>query len=108
MLRQVRETSVVCKGWSDRLAWMGAGGGIPDDEALRHVLMSAHGRLEGIKAPLIQVSRSTTLQWAQSELPEVIAPTGVRPSEQTSTPQHKKVPTDIDPATASKVRGLAR
>lgn len=47
---------MVCKGWADRLAWMEAGDSkADDDEALRHVLMSAHGRLEGINAPFIQV-----------------------------------------------------
>ena len=57
LLRQVRETRVVCKGWSERLAWIEAGDGLMTDEdgALRHVLMSAHGRLEGISAPFIQV-----------------------------------------------------
>ena len=57
LLHQVRETRVVCKGWSERLAWIEAGDGLMTDEdgALRHVLVSAHGRLEGINAPFIQV-----------------------------------------------------
>jgi hypothetical protein len=59
LLRQVRETRVVCKGWSDRLSWLEASNSSADDEALRHVLMSVHGRLEGINHPFIQVCSTT-------------------------------------------------
>lgn len=64
---QVRETRVICKGWSDRLSWLEVGGdtaAIADtaagaafaDTQLRQVLLSVHARLEGTNAPFIQVS----------------------------------------------------
>lgn len=56
-LYQVRETKVVCKGWSDSLSWLEVSdGAAASSDELRQVLMSVHSRLEGINAPFIQVT----------------------------------------------------
>ncbi len=50
---------MVCKGWSERLAWLGAGE--PGSEKLRHALLSVHSRLENINVPFTQVRAGACL-----------------------------------------------
>jgi hypothetical protein len=102
-LHQVRETRVVCKGWADRLAWMEAGDSkADDDETMRHVLMSAHGRLEGINAPFIQVCscnieifpfKGHHLSIRQGRHVSAAALHGVMSSQHISTPPAQECPT---------------
>ena len=87
---------MVCKGWADRLAWMEAGdSNADDDEALRHVLMSAHDRLEGINAPFMQVCSCNIVDCSceghhlsirQGRHVSAAALTGVMSSQHISTP----------------------
>lgn len=50
---------MLCKGWSERLAWLGAGE--PGSEKLRHALLSVHSRLENINVPFTQVRAGACL-----------------------------------------------
>lgn len=53
---------MVCKGWSDTLSWLEISDSAARNDQLRQVLMSAHGRLEGINTPFVQVKSAGQAQ----------------------------------------------